>query len=104
MSVFVEGKMFKGLRNGIVAAVMGLGTIAGAAAAAPILPGALQNEAMQAPIEKTLVVVHHRRPVVVHHRRRPVVVHHHRRPVVVHHHRGRQVCWWSHGRRVCRWR
>lgn len=102
MSVFVEGKMFKNLRNGIVAAVIGLGMMAGISEAAPILPGALQNEAMQAPIEKTVVVVHHhRRPV---HRRPVVVHHHHRRPVVVHHHRGRQVCWWSHGRRVCRWR
>ena len=29
MSVFVEGQMFKDLRNGIVAAVMGLGMMAG---------------------------------------------------------------------------
>lgn len=95
MSVFDQCEMLKICRNGVVAAVLGLGMMAGVAKAAPISPNSLQSEAIQAPIEKTVVVVHHRRrPVVVHHRRRHVVVHHRRR----------HVCWWRHGRRICRWR
>ncbi|MGO9388847.1 hypothetical protein [Rhodoblastus sp.] len=84
MFVFDHAKTLKSCRNGIVVTVLGLGMIAGVAEAAPVSPSSLQ-EGIQTPIEKTVVVVHHRRPVVVHHRRR-------------------QVCWWSRGRRICRWR
>jgi len=79
--------MFKTLRNGVIAAALSLGAMAGAAEAAPIVPGSMQQP-FETPIEQARVVV-------VHH-------HHHRRPVVRHHRR--QVCWWSHGRRICRWR
>ena len=86
MLVLVTDEMLKSCRNGVVAALLCFGMMAGVAGAAPISPSFLKSEALQAPIEKTVVVVHHqRRPVVVHHRRR-------------------QVCWWSHGRRICRWR
>jgi hypothetical protein len=89
MSVVENSMMFKTLRNGVIAAALSLGAMAGAAEAAPIAPGSMQQP-FETQIEKAQVVVVH------HPRRRPVVVHHHR-------HR-RQVCWWSHGRRICRWR
>ncbi len=76
MFVFDHAKTLKSCRNGIVVTVLGLGMIAGVAEAAPVSPSSLQ-EGIQTPIEKTVVVVHHRR---------------------------RQVCWWSRGRRICRWR
>jgi hypothetical protein len=105
MSFVANSMISNGLKKGIVAVALMLGLTGGLANAAPISPGSIRSAQVEAPIEKTQVVVHHRRPVVVHHHRRPVVVHHHRRPVVVHHHRPRHKhCWWSHGRRICRWR
>ena len=105
MSLVKKSMILKGFQRGAIAVALGLGMMAGLADAAPVSPGSIRSGQIEALIEKTQVVVHHRRPVVRHHHRRPVVVHHHRRPVVVHHHHRRhQHCWWSHGRRVCRWR
>jgi hypothetical protein len=105
MSFFANNMISKGLQKGIVAAALMFGWLGGLANAAPISPESIRSAQVEAPIEKTQVVVHHRRPVAVHHHRRPVVVHHHhRRPVVVHHRPRHKHCWWSHGRRICRWR
>jgi hypothetical protein len=84
MSFGENSMMFKKLRSGLIAAALGLGTMAGAAEAAPVAAGSTPLEAIQSPVQEAAVVVVHRRPVVRHHRRR--------------------VCWWSHGRRICRWR